>query len=444
MLNLLALAFIGVASGHGASIDVTAVAIAPDDDSAWWAALSGWGVAATRDAGATWTWTCGEVHGYDYGPYDIVALGGGEAAVATEAGVIVVGADCASRSLSGLPEDFYAVDLAPWQDGVLALGTSELEGDGLWACPASGCVPSDLVGADMYARSAFVDGKRAWMTQVEGATLASSLWTSGDGVAWSQVYAWPDGDTNPRVLLADGDLLLVWRGARDAADIPELLRSTDGGQSFQAVFAEGYYTDPAPGLVRVNAGETLFLGDYYGARTWRSEDDGATWEEVSTWAPSVKCGTWTDTQALACANRLNDGFHLARTQDGVSWEPVACLQDATADACGAETCADAAAAWAGVVASYVEDERCDTVLFEPEPTEPDGGCGRGCAAALVFLPLYGLGAGRGGQSRTRRKPRTGDGVTAPTQSRDATRQPRALSDHEPPRSARSWSWPAVG
>ena len=75
MLNLLALATIGVAFGHGASIDVTAVAIAPDDDSTWWVALSGWGVAQTQDAGETWSWTCGEVHGYDYGPYDVVALG---------------------------------------------------------------------------------------------------------------------------------------------------------------------------------------------------------------------------------------------------------------------------------------------------------------------------------------------------------------------------------
>ena len=386
---LIALASLGVAFGHGTTLDVVALEIAPDDPAEWWAALPGWGIAHSPDAGESWTWTCAESHDYTYGPYDVVALGGGRAAIATDRGVHIVDDACGSTSLAGLPADLYAQVLTPWGDGLLAMGSSSEELDGIWMCALEGCTPTSLTEEGTLAKSAYVDEGRAWATVVHVDSLVAELWSTEDGLNWSLASSWPDGDSNPRIFLAQGQHLLVWRGTREQGAVPELLLSDDGGATYTSVFQQGYYTDSPPGFVLIEESGDLFLGDNDGARTWRSRDGGATWEEVTDWAPSVRCGTWRGGQTLVCANHLADGFDIAWTQTGSSWTPVACLQEATQSSCSVSDCEGSLEAFQSTTAFYPLDERCETELVEPATATDPAGCAKGCAGALLLLPALG-------------------------------------------------------
>ncbi|MDP2304907.1 MAG: hypothetical protein Q8P18_02650, partial [Pseudomonadota bacterium] len=229
-----------------------------------------------------------------------------------------------------------------------------------------------------------------WVTVVYVDTLVSELWRSDDGTSWTLAHTWADGDSDPRVLLADGDRLLVWRRTRAEADTPELLVSEDGGVTFTSTFSTGWYTDSTPGLVALE--DALLLGSVQGARTWRSEDDGESWSEVSQHVPAVRCGDTVGGVGYACGDHLQDGFDLSRTTDGHTWTPLACLEDTLPAECAASTCDPLLSAWQ-VAGSYGGGE-CETIIVPPvvegDDDETTCACGGSDAgAAWLVLGLYG-------------------------------------------------------
>lgn len=387
---LLSLLLVGNASAHGASFRVTAVSIAPDDPDAAWAVTTGWGVVRTQDGGATWTWLCEEATGGGE-VYAVLARPDGRAWIGTRDGIVSVGADCTATAVAGVPEGAYVGALVAYEDGVLALVTGGDAG-GVYRCDDAGCAPSELVSGELYPKAIVVDADaRVYVTTVAATSLAGALWASDDGEAWRALHAWPDGTVDPRVLRAEGGTVLVWERTRDAGDAPGLVRSTDGGVTFARVLEAGGAGEDPAGLVAHDG--TLLVGTI-AARTWRSTDGGAAWEEVTREAPVARCGAvGPDGTALVCGDHLAEGVDLYRSNDLRSFAPVACLEDATVDACGADACAPYAEAYA--TATAYGGGACDAVdtgVVAP----PDGcGCGGGrVAGGLWLLLVAAAGVGR--------------------------------------------------
>ncbi len=378
------LALITAAWPHGATFGALAVSVSRDDPDELWVLTEGWGLAHTADGGGTWDWLCEEALGASE-LYGVLSTAPNAALVATRSGLLAIDGTCGATVVPGTEGVFFPV-VARYGDGALGLGIGE-EGGGVWRCGADGCVPTELAGAGLFPKSALADGTRAWVTVVYEETLASELWRSDDGATWTRVHAWPDGDTDPRVLHADGDHLLVWRRTRAEADVPELLVSDDGGATFSSTLQAGWYTDAAPGLVVLDG--ALLLGSVAGARTWRSEDGGASWTEVSTDVPAVRCGDSVGGVGFACGDHLQDGFDLSRTEDGRTWYPVACLEDALPAACADDACGALLTSFQ--TAGSYGGGQCDTIITPPAADPAEEPCGCDDAAGAGLLVLLGLG-----------------------------------------------------
>ncbi|MES2640350.1 MAG: hypothetical protein V4850_12735 [Myxococcota bacterium] len=382
-----------VSFGHGASFGATAVSVLPADPAEIWVLTDGWGLAHTTDGGASWGWLCEEaLGGADL--YGVLATGPGTAVVATRSGLRTVAADCTTTLQPGVPEGTYFPAVTGYGARWLALGIAGDAG-GVWSCDADGCAATELMAPGLFPKSALTDGTRAWVTVVYVDTLASELWRSDDGVAWTLAHAWPDGDTDPRVLRAEGDRLLVWRRTRTADDTPELLVSDDGGTTFTSTFETGWYTDSTPGLLTLDG--ALLLGSVQGARTWRSEDDGGTWAEVSADVPAVRCGGTVGGVGYACGDHLQDGFDLSSTTDGHTWTPLACLEDTLPAACASATCDPLLSAWQ--VAGSYGGGQCDTIIVPPVVEEEATTCG--CGGSGAETGVAGLLMGLAGLRRRR-------------------------------------------
>ena len=390
------LLWLPLAAAHGPTFGSSAVSVNRADTAEIWVLTDAWGLAHTATSGGTWEWLCEESIGTEHA-YSLLAWGEGAAILGTREGVTVVDRSCGTTPVTGLPEATFVPTLAPYEDGYLALGVAA-DVSGVWLCDDAGCTATDLTGDGLFPKSARADGGRAWVTVVYEADLSAALWHTEDGATWSLVHAWPDGDTDPRVLAADGDNLLIWRRTRSEDDTPELLTSHDGGLSFRSVFETGSFTDSTPTLLVLP--DQLLLGSDAGARTWRSLDAGETWADVSNDVPAVRCADVVNGVAWACGDHLQDGFDLARTTDGGTWFPVACLEQALPASCAEGTCAPLLSAFQA--AGAYGGGRCDTIVTPPVPLPaPDPACGcAGDPSAGAWLGVWVVGL-----ARRRYKPR---------------------------------------
>lgn len=385
-----------LAFGHGSEFGSSALRgrdAAPDE---LWMLSSGWGVLHSVDAGANWAWICEEVLATE-GVYDVEAWGDGQALVGMREGMSRLGDDCSVQAYAGLEGGFVlrAVRFEGW---AVALWVGDGEG-GVFACEADSCVATPLAGAGFFPKSAFVDGGTLYVTLVHTDTLAAELYATADLVTWEQRHAWPLGDSDPRVLWARGDDLYAWVRPRDDAALPAFLKSTDGGRSFTTTFEAGYYTDPEPGALVLDAGQTVFLGSVYGARTWRSTDAGASFAEVSADYPAVRCGLVLGERAYACGDHLADGFDVSVSTNGRDFEALACIEEARPAECAEPACASYVDAWvnAGAYGGGECDAANDDTATGASGPGDACGCGNGAAAALGLAALA---------SRYRRAPST--------------------------------------
>ncbi len=364
------------AAAHGERFSLSRISASPDDPDIWWANANGWGVVYTLDAGATWAWRCEEGIGAS-SVYDVLAIEGGQALLATSEGLQQIDADCASSMWTGLPADSFAGVLARGPDVIYAAVFADGDGS-LFRCAGGACEATSLTGTYVKSVRAIASGV-VYVTTVDPTTLAAALWTSTDGQTFTPVQSWPDGDYDVRVLYAEEERLLLWRLPRSDADIPALLYSSDGGVTHQIVLTDGQYTDPVPGLAV--SGQNVWLGSDIG-RTWRSLDGGRHYFEVSETEPAVRCGEQAGDRLLICSDHFADGFDAAVWQGGQGWAGAGCLDGAEVDSCASEACEvyadafyDAGAFGGGECYAAPED-----------PT--------GCGSSAMLLPgLWALGWG---------------------------------------------------
>ena len=396
---LLALGLVGDAQAHGSRFGLSALSIAPDDPDMWWANANGWGIVYTADAGESWTWRCEEGIG-TRNVYDLVALGGSRALLATAEGLLVIGGDldpagdsCTSNVVPGLPEGAFVTDIAESDAGFYAAVYADGSG-ALYRCDPelSGCAPTGLQG--LYVKSVVVgsDPEVVYAITADPVTLAERLWMSTEPDAFTAVSDWPDGDVDLRILAVNADRLWLWRIPRSDAGVPTLLYSGDAGSSFSEVFSDGLYTDPVPGFAL--AGDDAWLGSDVG-RTWRSIDGGRQFFDVSEDEPAVRCSAYSDGILLVCADHFGDGFDVGRWGGGQRWSGAGCLDSAVTDACEAETCDLYHDAF--VAAGEFGGGECHS-----RPVEPGAPCGCGGSAGLAVVATLPLTAA---WSRRRRRQR---------------------------------------
>ncbi len=391
------LAWPSLAMAHGNRFSLSAISIAPDDSNTWWANANGWGVVYTTDAGASWTWRCEEGIPTQ-SVYDLIAVDGQRALLATSDGLETVGADCVNTPLDGLPADAFATVVARANDGyyaaIYAAGSGGLYRCALDASPE--CVATELQG--LYVKSVAVsedaDGERIYATSADATTLAERLWTSTDGQAFTAVADWPDGDVDLRILAVDDGRLWLWRIPRTSDGTPTLLFSADHGMTYAEIFSDGLYTDPVPGMAV--DGNDVWLGSDVG-RTWRSMDGGRHFSEVSDVEPAVRCSDKAGDLLLVCADHFADGFDVGIWDGGQRWAGAGCLDAAAVDSCGGDTCQNYHDAF--VTAGAYGGGSC---YVTPAAGPPTCGCSGDSATALLFVPITLLfGAAR---SRRRRTP----------------------------------------
>ena len=382
------------AHAHSSSFGPTELRALPSNPDELWGVAEGWGVVHSTNGGTDWQWQCEESLGTTT-VYDVLPWEPGVALVASATGVLRVGADCSAVQLTGLPEGFVLV-VERWGDRAVVGWIGDGTG-GLYTCDDSTCEATDVVGDAYFPKSLWADGDALWATIVRTDTLGAQL-LKLDGAGTTVVQDYPDGDTDPRVVYASGDTVHLWVRPRSDASIPEYRVSTDAGANFRATFSLGYYTDPVPGVVARDGGQTILLGSYYGARTWRSDDAGASFVEGSDTLPAVKCGIDLGGRTLVCADHLADGFSVAVSNDGENFVPLACFEDVGPPTCAVESCDDALAAW-NSAAAYGGGE-CDPGLDSALATEPDDACGCDDAAG-IGLALPALALLRRGRRRRR-------------------------------------------
>lgn len=381
---------------HDGGFEVEAVSVLPGDPDQVWAIVGDHGVAWTMDGGQRWTWACHEALGATR-VYDVLALEEGVAVLAMLDGPVRVDASGAAERWPGSPEDTVSVHLARTDDGFLVGGIGESSG-GIWSCDAQGCSTTSLQDPTHFPKS-IRRGPDGWYaTVVTEGTLAASLWWSDDGTAWEQRYTWPEGDMDPRVLHVGEGLLLVWLIPRNSSVPAELLRSEDGGATFEVVLEE--LTDIYREAAIVATESSLVLGDG-GYDAFRSTDQGWTWISVTEELPVVTCADSTDGLGVVGADHLVDGFDVATSRDGLTWTPIACLETAVLAAATEESCASVKEVWESQAA--LGGGRCDAAP-ELEAAPAEEGCA-GCAggangAAILLFPAF-LRRRKAGRGRVR-------------------------------------------
>lgn len=379
------LATLSIALGHSGEFGATLVRGRVESPSELWMLSEGWGVLHSSDAGESWAWICEEAIGTE-AVYDVQAWSDGTALLGTREGMVMIDGSCTVTPYAGLDGGFV-LRAERWQDKAVALWVGDGVG-GVFTCDGFDCVATQLYGDAYFPKTAFVDGHTLYVTLVHTDTLAAELYATTDGLSWEARYSWPLGDTDPRLLWASGDTVYLWTKPRTDAALPAFLRSTDGGRSFERTFETGYYTDAAPGVLVRDDGETVLLGSYYGARTWKSTDGGGSFEERSTDLPAVRCGLDLGGTSYTCGDHLADGFDLAVTADGENFTPRSCIEEALPAECAEAACQPYVDAW--VNAGAYGGGQCDVEVDTGHPASPPGdecGCESG-SAALGLLVAY--------------------------------------------------------
>jgi MYXO-CTERM domain-containing protein len=399
---MLGVAWLATAAAHSAAYGVITLDADPVAPGEVWGIADGWGLVHSADDGASWDWLCEESVGSQT-VYDVLTWAPSTALLGTAEGLMRVGEGCVGESFGDLPEGFVLRLRRYGNEALVALVGPER--GGVYRCGEAGCVATSLEGEGFFPKSMVVDGGTVWVTVVHAGAddgLRAELWLSVDGATFTEVYAWPDGDVDPRVLWASGDRVYAWLRPRSDTVEPAFARSVDGGVSFSTTFSTGYYTDPTPGAMVLDDGDTVLLGSASGARTWVSHDGGAGFTEVSLDTPAVKCGLSLGDRALVCTDHLADGFDVASTVDGADFTPVVCLEEVEAAACTGDTCDPYVDAW--VSAGAYGGGRChpaDEDTGEPPPSTCDcASGGEGAGAGLGVLVALAAARRRQGRAST--------------------------------------------
>lgn len=393
-----------LALGHGNSFTVTAISEAPDGE-LWYVSL-GWG-AFQQGADGEFLYTCDEAVGSS-AMTDVLALGGGEALLASYDGLLHYDADCGLGLVPGLPDGDFPTELVRLGDAVYAaVEHADPEADmGVYRCSPDGCEATPLVGPEVWPKSLVTDGTTLWVT-LTAPDLSAALWRSADGEAWEQVRSWPAGSDIPELLAVRGEHIFLWWQTREEEGTNRLERSDDAGGSWANVLEAGAKTDEVPAMVELGAGAGWLLGNST-LRLYQSFDDGLTWVDANAAHlehPAIRCAS--DDGRWACTDHFADGYDLARVS-GFSLVPVTCMDRSAPAGCvdgGCDATWTALADFGSYGGGRCTWDEWAAAVEAADPALDEGGCG-GCGGAdggdAAALALFALAGALAGGRRSRR------------------------------------------
>ncbi len=319
---------IGRAQAHGVFPEVERVALHPADARVL-AVQTSFGLAVTRDAGATWGWVCREAFGAleTEDPPLVVTrdgalltplfvglrrgerMGCGWAAPAGPVGeAVVIDVD---RDPSG-PDSYLAVTSAGGRPNAVHRTT---DGGLTWA-PTG---PS--LGAVLF-ESIRVAPSDARVVYLAGATVGPSrevrVFRSEDGGAGFRAWpvSLPSGTRNVRLLAVHPSVPMRLFAAA-VGDVPRLLVSEDGGETFSVLDVGA----PVGGVAFLEDG-TAFAAAAAPIGLLRSDDGGRSFAPVGS-VRDARCVAARGDALLVCANPFLDGFALGESGDrAATFRPI--------------------------------------------------------------------------------------------------------------------------
>lgn len=330
-----------IVQAHGRPPSFQSIRVDPTDDQHL-VAQATWGLATSRDGGASWQWTCAAAYDVDPRMEDprVRFDAAGTLLLATFNGLHASDDGCEFReggptepAFAGWP---LAVDLAP--DGSLYVTTTvsfapdELwrrDADGTWAVIASVGTEQDLIDTLLVAPS---EGSRVYLgggsVRLEDRSRRLAVEVSDDGGrTFRRTPIERLGEEySVHLLAADpADPDTVWGVVRhfDGEDLPErVIRSTDGGASFSQRLALAQVRSI---LVR---GDEVWVGGALGG-LHRSRDRGETFELLSE--ARVRCLSEVGERVMICGDPTGEEtvppFALAAWDEGAGLEPVLALSE---------------------------------------------------------------------------------------------------------------------
>lgn len=285
-----------------------------------------YGLVSSRDAGATWQWTCeralGSVEAFDP---PVQAAKDGIVIAALLGGLARSSADgCTWSFVDPSPDRPFAVDVSVSRsdpDDVIVL-TSDSLGDDRFAtqvlrgtaagsiAPVGDALPDDFIGATIDVAPS--DPSRVYLTgfRVEGDAYVGTFGRSDDGGVTFDLAPIDGTDASSGPFLAavdpfDADVLYV----RTTGDGGRILRSSDGGATWEPIF-QG--TGTLLGFALSPDGEQIVVGGERDA-VHRGPAAGGEIVQVSELYP--RCLGWFEGTVYACASEANDGFTVGRSLD---------------------------------------------------------------------------------------------------------------------------------
>jgi len=305
-------------------------------------AQSTWGMAVTRDGGASWQWMCAAVLGVDPRLSDPPMIIGTEGRVlaATFEGLLASDPEgCEWDFFSDALSDTWVVDLEIDPTSAttfLAVATDTRNQDRLYRSIDEGrtwnqwgpshdevlmdrviVAPSDPTRVYISADIPAVPARRTFVLRSDdGGRTHERLEFAGlepdEHVLRIRAVDPSDAAVLYAAVIHDDPLI----GAR------RLVRSEDGGETFANELREDGLGD----VVISDDGGTVFTASRLGG-VFRSDDGGMTFERVHANLP-VACLALHDDALYACVDDRMAGYALARSMDrGVSWEPLLRLNE---------------------------------------------------------------------------------------------------------------------
>ncbi|MCC6873268.1 MAG: exo-alpha-sialidase [Sandaracinaceae bacterium] len=300
-----------------------------------------WGLAISEDGGARWQWLCAAALGVDARNQDPpIAISGDGTILASTFDGLITSRDhaCTWGTPSDALRDVYTIDVvrAPGPpERLLAISTGSIEPDTLWQSEDLGATFTPL--ATDFGQGVLLDqarvapsrpGRIYLSAHIAGdvATRRVLLLSSDDGGASFQPHALPIAGTEwggwiLGVSPDDPDVVFVRVTHFDGEEVPErILRTRDGGTNWEEVLRLPY----TGGMTYGPDGAILIASRRGGVH--RSEDGGDSFRVVDA-TLALTCLHTIDGTIWACADNARSGYAIGRSQDGVTFEPVATLSD---------------------------------------------------------------------------------------------------------------------
>ncbi|MEM9075114.1 MAG: hypothetical protein AAGE52_41840 [Myxococcota bacterium] len=377
--------FDATAYAHGRPAAFQALAFDPGDPNHI-VAQSTWGMAFSTDGGASWTWTCAAAYGVDARTEDpSVAFADGALVLGSFGGILesTDGTGCSWSEVPGPIQDAFGIDVEPdGQGGLLLIGTDGFAPDRLWRreggdwAPHSEEIENVLLERLRVAPSnpavVYVTGALPRRAEQERALF--SFRSSDGGRTFSRAEVSLRGEEYAILAAAiapdDPDVFWTLVLNFDGETAPErILRSTDGGRSFQTRFA----LPQVGGVVVRGDGQVVFAGSKLGG-LWRSDNAGVSWRKIQDVA--VRCLVEHNDELWICTDQSLDGVALVRTREGETLEPIVSLPEiVTLQPC--PRCSEVGItcpAWTPDV-SFDLGWDLEALGLDPPELEPDGGVG---------------------------------------------------------------------